>query len=123
MRILNTGVVSSVPPCVAIDRPLVRKAMGNHLMNSTSLEKTQSPVSKSSMQSLSLVSATLEIEYAIPVSGFCYARNRACDAVNYQPQNGSIHLENSNDYFSTHFALTMELGHRFQSFMVIKFDC
>ena len=65
----------------------------------------------------------LEIEHAIPVSGFCYARNRACDAVNYQPQNGSIHLENSNDYFSTHFALTMGLGHRFQSFMVIKFDC
>ena len=34
---------------------LVRKATGNHLIKSTSLEKAQSPV-----------------------SGFCYARNRVC---------------------------------------------
>ena len=35
---------------------LVRKATGNHLVNSTSLEK---------LTTLSLVSATLEIEYAL----------------------------------------------------------
>ena len=55
----KTGVVSSIPPCVTFETPLARKATGNHLMNSTSVEKTQSPV-----------------------SGFCYARNRVCDAVN-----------------------------------------
>ena len=37
---------------------LARKATGNHLINYTSLEKAQSPV-----------------------SGFCYARNRICNAV------------------------------------------
>ena len=54
----NTGVVSSIPPCVTFKKPLVRRATGNYLMNSTSLEKTQSPV-----------------------SCFCYARNRVCNAV------------------------------------------
>ena len=49
----NAGVITSIPPCVAFKTPLVRKATGNHLMNSTSLERTQSAV-----------------------SGFCYARNR-----------------------------------------------
>ena len=49
----NAGVITSIPPCVTFQTPLVRKATGNHLMNSTSLERTQSPV-----------------------SGFCYARNR-----------------------------------------------
>ena len=51
----NTGVVSSIPSCVTFKTPLVKKAMGDHLMNSTSLEKIQSPV-----------------------SGFCYDRNRVC---------------------------------------------
>ena len=37
------------------EMPLVRKPTGNHLMNSTSLEK---------LRALSLVSATLQIEYA-----------------------------------------------------------
>ena len=41
---------------------LVRKATGKHLMNSTSLGKTQSPV-----------------------SGFCYAQNRVCNAGHRQP--------------------------------------
>ena len=49
MRTHSTGVVKTA---------LVRKATGNHLMNTTSLGKTQSLV-----------------------SGFCYARNRACNAV------------------------------------------
>ena len=49
----NAGVVSSMPPCVTFKTPLVRKATGIHLIKSTSLEETQ-----------------------IPVSGFCYARNR-----------------------------------------------
>ena len=49
----NTGVVSSIPPCVTIKAPLTRKAKGNHLIKSISLEKTESPVS-----------ATLEIEFA-----------------------------------------------------------
>ena len=57
MRTHNTGVVSWIPPCVPIKTSLVRKATGNHLINSTSLGKTQSPV-----------------------SGFCYARNRLCNA-------------------------------------------
>ena len=48
----------SIPPCVAFKTPLVRKATGNHFMNSTTLEKTQSPV-----------------------SGFCYVQNRVCNAV------------------------------------------
>ena len=53
MRTHNRRVVSSILSCVIFKTPLVRKATGSHLMNSTSLEKTQS-----------LVSATLEIEYA-----------------------------------------------------------
>ena len=57
MRTHNDGAMSLIPPCVTIKTPLVRKATGNHLVNSTSLEKTQSPV-----------------------SSFCYAQNRACDA-------------------------------------------
>ena len=58
MRTHNTGVVSSTPPCVTLKTPLVGKTAGNHLMNSTSLEKTQSPV-----------------------SGLFYVRNRVCNAV------------------------------------------
>ena len=50
MQTHNTGVMMC--PTKA---PFVRKATGNHLMNSTSLEK---------LRALSLVSATLEIEYA-----------------------------------------------------------
>ena len=38
-------VVSSNPPCVTINTPLVRKAVGNYLMKATSLEKAQSLVS------------------------------------------------------------------------------
>ena len=55
MQTHNTGVVSLIHARVIIKAPLARKAMGNHIMNSTSLEKPQSPV-----------------------SGFCYARNRVC---------------------------------------------
>ena len=55
MRTLNTGVVSPIPPCVIFKMPLARKATGNHLMNSTFLEK---------LRAASLVAATLEIEYA-----------------------------------------------------------
>ena len=55
MRTHNTGVVSSIPPSVTFNTPLVRKATRNHLMNSTSLEK---------LRALPLVSATLVIEYA-----------------------------------------------------------
>ena len=57
VRTHNTGVVSSITPCVTFKTPLARKAAGNHLMNSTSLEQTHSPI-----------------------SGFCYARNRVCNA-------------------------------------------
>ena len=57
MRTRNTAVVGSIPPCVTFKIPLVRKATGNRLMNSTSLEKTQGPV-----------------------SGFCSARNRVRNA-------------------------------------------
>ena len=48
-----------------------RKATGNHLIKSTSLEKTQSPV-----------------------SGFCHARNRVCneDTNNHNSHGGDIEL-------------------------------
>ena len=39
----NAGVLSSIPPCVTIEMPLVRKAMGSHLIKSTSLEKNSEP--------------------------------------------------------------------------------
>ena len=52
MRSHNAGVVSLIPPFVTVKMPLVRKVTGNHLIKSTSLEKTQNPV-----------------------SGFCYAQN------------------------------------------------
>ena len=42
MRTHNKWVVSSSPACVPIKTSLVRKATGNHLINSTSLEETQS---------------------------------------------------------------------------------
>ena len=53
MQTQNTGIVSLILTCVTFIMPLVRKAMGNHLMSSTSLEK---------FRVLSLVSATLKIE-------------------------------------------------------------
>ena len=78
-RTHNTEVVSSIPPCVTIKTPLVRKATGNHLTKSPSLEETESSVSDAideegnaprkihfprKNSALYLVSATLEIEYA-----------------------------------------------------------
>ena len=56
MQTLNTGVVSSIPPCVTFKTPLMRTATVNHLMNSTFPEK---------LRALSLVSAALEIETAM----------------------------------------------------------
>ena len=54
----NTGAMSSNPAArVTKEMPLARKATGNHIITSTSLEKT--PTS---------------------ISGFCYARNRVCNA-------------------------------------------
>ena len=58
MQTHNTGVVSSIPSCVTIKTQLSRKAKGSHLIESTSLEKTQSPI-----------------------SGFHHALNRICNAV------------------------------------------
>ena len=55
MRIHNTGVVSEIPPCVTVKTPLVKMTTGNYIMNSTSLKE---------LRAMSLVSATLEIEYA-----------------------------------------------------------
>ena len=52
----NRGAASSNPACVTIITPSVRKATGNDLMNSTSLEQNS--------RALALVSATLEIGYA-----------------------------------------------------------
>ena len=54
VRTHSTRVVRSNPARVTIKTPLVGKATGNHLINSISLVK----------DSESLVSATLEIEYA-----------------------------------------------------------
>ena len=56
VRTHNAGLVSSKR--AKIKTPLVMKATERHLMKSTSLEKTQSPV-----------------------YFFCYAQNRVCDAV------------------------------------------
>ena len=55
MRPCNIGLVSSNPAHVTIKGALMRKATGNHLIKSTSLEK-----------------------YLSPVSGFCFARNQIC---------------------------------------------
>ena len=55
MQTQTTGVGSSNPTRVTIRTPLVTKAIGNHLIKSTSLEK---------FRALSLASATLQIEYA-----------------------------------------------------------
>ena len=44
-RTHSAGVVSSNPAHVTIEMSLVRKAKGNHLIKSISLEETQSPVS------------------------------------------------------------------------------
>ena len=61
MQTRNTGVVSSIPPRVTIKTPLVKKATGNHFIESTSLETTQ-----------------------CPVYGLCYTRNRVCnDAISW----------------------------------------
>ena len=99
MRNHNTGVVSSIHPCVISKTPLVRKATGNHLMNSTSLQKTQGPVSgfcyarnrvyhgicikrllaRKVMGNHLMNSISLQKTQS-PVFGFCYARNRVCNA-------------------------------------------
>ena len=70
----NAGVSSSNHTRVTIETRLARKATGNHLMNSTSLEKLQ-----------------------IPASGFCDARNRACDAVMHlNNTDAALHLNNTD---------------------------
>ena len=69
MQTHNRRVVSLIPPCIAFKTLLVGKATGNHLINSTSLEKTQSPV-----------------------SGFCYARNRVCNAAFLLSENENLWL-------------------------------
>ena len=62
MRTQKTGVVSSIPPCVAFRKTLlVRKATGNHLTKSATLER---------LRASSLVSATLEIEHAMQYSTY-----------------------------------------------------
>ena len=43
IRTHNTGIIGLNPPRVTMKTPLVRKATGNHLMNSTSLEKNSEP--------------------------------------------------------------------------------
>ena len=84
----NTGIVSWIPPCVTFKTPLVMKAMGNHLMNSTSLENTQSPVSgfcyaRNRVWSVVNLKRCTSLENTqSPVSGFCYARNRVWSVVN-----------------------------------------
>lgn len=54
VRTLNAGVVSSIPLCLTIKTPLVRKETGNPLIQSISLEKAHGPVfcffSNTSMQ-------------------------------------------------------------------------
>ena len=52
MQTHNARIMSLIPPSDTIDTPLARKATGNHLLKSTSLERLLSPVS-----------ATLKIEY------------------------------------------------------------
>ena len=69
MRTHNTGVVTSNSQFVLVKAPLVRKATRNYLINPTSLEKSQSPV-----------------------SGFYYARNGICNAVQLQRANMTRHL-------------------------------
>ena len=58
MQTHKTVVVSSNSTCVTIKAPFVRKAKKNHLNLSASLENTPF------FGALSLVFATLEIEYA-----------------------------------------------------------
>ena len=83
----QTGVVSLIPACVTLKTPLVRKATGNHLMNSTSLENTQSPVSGFCYAPNGVCFAvnfkkSISLEKTqSPVSGFCYAPNGVCFAV------------------------------------------
>ena len=45
MRTQNAGFVSSNCACVTFKAPLVRRATGNHLIKSNSLEGTYSPIS------------------------------------------------------------------------------
>ena len=78
--------------------PLGKKATGNHLVKSTSLEKAQSPVSgfcypqnrvcqtllvRKALGNHLMESTSLEKAQS-PVSGFCYARNRVCNAAVYK---------------------------------------
>ena len=60
-RTQDKGVASSNPAPVTIKTPLMKKAMGSHPIKSTSLGKE--------LRNLSLVAATLEIEYAAQI--FC----------------------------------------------------
>ena len=57
MQTHNTRVVSSNPTRVTIKAPLVRKANGNHLIKSTSLDKSESPVSGFCLAELEIVFA------------------------------------------------------------------
>ena len=56
MQTYNAGCVTLNPTHVTIKTPLVGKAMGNHLIKSTSLKKPRA---------LFLISAMLEMVYAV----------------------------------------------------------
>ena len=61
MRTHKTGVVSSNPTRVTIKAPLMRKATGNHLIESTFLEKTQTQ-KLNQVQELKFLGSTVQSE-------------------------------------------------------------
>lgn len=79
MRTHNTRVVSSIPPCVTMKPLLVRRAKGNHLIKSTTLQKNSEPClwfplsSKLSMQRSFLI---LDVwEFCALLCGMKHGRN------------------------------------------------
>ena len=89
MRTHSARDESSNPSCATVKMPLARKAKGNNPIWSTFLRNSEPYLFfllrlKSSM----LCSQFQEIHFPrntqSPVSGFCYARNRACFAVDFK---------------------------------------
>ena len=89
-------VVKHADSCFTMKTSLVRKATGNHLIKSTSLEK---------LRALSLVSATREIEYATQFFYICFYKEDVC--LSYSQR--SLYDRNTNPNTDHDLRATIEI--------------
>ena len=92
---LITGILSSIPPCVTIKTPPVRKTTGNGLIKSTCREK---------LRALTMVSATLEIKYSKQ-----FFKNTTSDCI----QSHYIILHHTSYHITLHYTTSHHITLRY----------